>query len=537
MSPPRKGRAAALMVSLAVMASRMFGLVRELVFAAMFGAGKNLDAFLAAFQIPNLLRDLFAEGALSTAFTTIFAKKIQTEGDESAWQLGRLMLSTMILLLGATCLLGVLLSPQLVNATSFGFHAIPGKYELTVTLTRILFPFILFVSLSAAIMGMLNARFVFGIPALSPLAFNAVSVFVGVGLAFYMEPQSDWRHPVFTSTALMALAVGALLGGLAQLCFQLPELWRQGFRYRWRLNFSDPGLRAVWHLMWPALITASVVEINILVNGQFASTIDGARSWLSCAFRIVYFPIGMFGVAIATVLLPSVARFSATHDRLSFSRHVEEALRLSLYLTIPTAVGLFVLAPDIIRLIYERMQFDAAATAHTADALRAYTFGLTGYACNKVLFPCFHALGKPKIPLRISLLAVGFNLILNIILTVGFHLGHVGVASATSGVALLNFVLLAWFLHQDVPLGLRRNWTILLITLSTAAMACGGAAWLALFLLKRMAWEGILGRLVEVGGAVAAGALAYALITWLAGLPESRTASRLLLKKIRPQAH
>ncbi len=532
MSPPRRGRAAALIVSLAVMGSRVFGLIREQVFAAMFGAGTAPDTFIAAFQIPNLLRDLFAEGALSTAFTTVFAKTAEKEGDVPAWRLANLVISTMILLLGVICVAGICLSPLLVNLTSYGFHSVPGKFEQTVALTRILFPFILVISLSAVVMGMLNARFVFGIPALAPMAFNLVSVVAGVGLAFLFDPQTNWAHPHFTSRGLMGMATGVMLGGLAQLVFQFPTLWRQGFRFRWKLDFKNSRLLEVWRLMWPALIAASAVEVNILINSQFASGIDGARSWLGYAFRLVYFPIGMFGVAIATVLLPSVARFDANHDRLSFGRHVEEALRLSLFMTIPAAVGLFALAPEIIKLIYQRGAFTPEATAQTAAALRAYAFGLAGYAGSKVLVPCFQALSKPKIPLRVNSIAVGVNLMLNGALVMGLHFGHVGVAASTAGVSLVNFAQLAWLLRRDVPLGHLKGWAKLLAVLGSGGLLCGLGSWSAARLLGPVLPDSLAGQIVRVGGSVGVGVGLYGAFTLACRLPETKLVVRLLLNKL-----
>ncbi len=531
MHPPRKGRAAALIVSSAVMGSRVLGLIREQVFAAMFGAGQHLDSFLAAFQIPNLLRDLFAEGALSTAFTTVFAKTAEKEGDAPAWRLANLVITTMILLLGVICVAGVWLSPLLVNLTSYGFHTVPGKFEQTVALTRIMFPFILVISLSAVVMGMLNARFVFGIPAMAPMAYNLVSVATGVAMAFLFDPQENWRHPHFTSRALLGVATGVMLGGLAQLMVQLPTLWRQGFRFHWKINFKDPRLLEVWQLMWPALIAASAVEINILINSQFASGIDGGRSWLTCAFRLVYFPIGMFGVAIATVLLPSVARFEANHDRTSFGRHVEESLRLSLFMTIPAAVGLFALAPQIIKLIYQHGAFTAEATSQTAAALRAYTFGLAGYAGSKVLIPCFQALSKPTIPLRVNAIAIGVNLALNVTLVMGFHFGHIGVASATAGVSLVNFAQLAWILRRDVPLGSLKSWLNLLVVLSAGGLLGGLGAWGAARFLDSVLPDTLAGQTLQVIGSVGIGVSLYGAFTLACRLPESRLALRLILNK------
>ena len=241
-------RRAAGIVGLAVVASRLFGLAREIVFAAMFGAGKLLDVYIAAFRIPNLLRDLFAEGALSISFTTLFTRAWDKEGDGPAWALANLILSAMIFLMGILCVVAVAVAPALVEATNFGFHNVPGKFELAVQLTRILFPFILFVSLAAAVMGMLNARFVFGVPASASTVFNIVSIVAGVGLAYAFDAgaRADWRHPVFDERALYGVCLGVLLGGVAQLAVQLPSLYRLGFRFRWRLDLRDPRLGELW---------------------------------------------------------------------------------------------------------------------------------------------------------------------------------------------------------------------------------------------------------------------------------------------------
>ena len=291
-------------VSLAVIGSRLLGLVREVVFVALFGAGKYWDAFLAAFQIPNLLRDLFAEGALSTAFTTTFTQTFEKDGAESAWRQARLVLSAILVLGGLVCLVGIVLSPWIVALTSHGFHQVPGKFELTVQLTRILFPFILFLSLASVVMGILNARFVFGWPASASMFFNLISILAGVGLAFVFEPQSNLHAINFGERGLMGVSLGVLLGGLAQLCVQLPALWRTGFKWSWTFNLNDAQLKQIWRLMLPSIVAGAAVQVNVLVNGVFASEINGARSWLNCAFRLMQFPIGVFGVAIATVTLP-----------------------------------------------------------------------------------------------------------------------------------------------------------------------------------------------------------------------------------------
>ncbi|MEI6562699.1 MAG: murein biosynthesis integral membrane protein MurJ [bacterium] len=471
-------RKAAGIVGLAVMGSRILGLVREVVIAGMFNAGKFLDSFLAAFQIPNLLRDLFAEGALSTAFTTVFAKTLEKEGEPPAWHLASLLFSALILFMGLICVIGIAASPLLVQITNFGFHQVPGKFELTVSLTRILFPFIMLVSLASVVMGILNARFIFGLPASASTVFNLVSVISSVALAYGFDPQSDWRHPHFSERALYGVSLGVMLGGLAQLGMQLPALWKQGYRFHWHLDFSDPRLRQVWALAWPSMIAGSAVQVNVLINGIFASEIDGARSWLYCAFRLMQFPIGVFGVAIATVTLPAVARLHARGEMREAGKTIEEALRLALFLTIPAAVGLAVLAPEIIRAIYEHFKFTAASTAATASALRAYAIGLSAYAAIKVLTPCFYALDRRRTPLNVSLVGIGICLVLNLVLMKVFHMGHVGLAVTTSCVAILNFVQLALYLRRDVKFGRLRDWARFGSLIGLAALACGITAWL-----------------------------------------------------------
>ena len=398
--PEPSTRRAAGIVGLAVIASRLLGLVRELVFAAMFGAGKLLDVYLAAFQIPNLLRDLFAEGALSVAFTTLFTRAWDREGPAPAWQLANLILSAMLFFLGLLCLLGVAAAPLLVQVTNFGFHTVPGKFELAVQLTRILFPFILFVSLAAAVMGMLNARFVFGVPASASTVFNLVSVVAGVAGAYAFDPsaRAHWLHPIFTERALYGVSLGVMLGGVAQLGVQLPSLRRLGFRFRWRLALTDPRLAELWRLMWPSLIAGAAVQVNVLVNGMFASEINGGRSWLACAFRLMQFPIGLFGVSLAIATLPAVARAFARSDMAGFGRTARDSLRLVWFLTLPAAAGLAALAHPIIALIYQHGRFSAHDTDQTALALQAYAVGLAGYAAIKVLVPCFYALGAPRPP-------------------------------------------------------------------------------------------------------------------------------------------
>jgi putative peptidoglycan lipid II flippase len=496
----RSSKKSAVVVGIAVMGSRLMGVVREQIFAFMFGTTVYAEAFFAAFRIPNLLRDLFAEGALSTAFTTTFTKTWEKEGEASAWHLARLVLSTLTFILGLICIAGVFFAPQVVYLIAGGFENVPGKFDLTVHLTQLMFPFILFVSLAAAVMGMLNARHVFGIPASASTVFNIVSIvtglFLAVGFSIPAKGAWSWQHLQFGGPAVFGWCFGVLLGGLAQLAIQLPSLWKVGFNFAGKLNFRDSGLRTVMILMVPSAIAGSAVQVNVMVNGQFASHIPGAMSWLYYAFRLVQLPIGIFGVAIATVTLPAVARQHALDDLKAFGKTVQDALRFGFYLTLPASVGLAVIAQPVIQLIYEHGTFNTASTAQTALALQAYTIGLAGYSGIKILVPCFYAMQPPRFesrpessfwnsfshfvmnvvlftPARVSLIGIALNLVLCFVLYYYLGLGYVGLALTTGFVAILNFLQLVYAIQKKIDLGSPGEWLSFFIRVMAATFACG----------------------------------------------------------------
>jgi putative peptidoglycan lipid II flippase len=526
-------RRSAGVIGLAVIGSRLFGLVREQVFAAMFGAGELLDVYLASFQSPNLLRDLFAEGALSIAFTTLFTQSWDKEGEDAAWSLANLILTAMIFLMGLLCLAAIAAAPWLVEVTNHGYHAIPGKFELTVDLTRVLFPFILFVSLAAAVMGMLNARFIFAVPASASTVFNIVSIAAGVTLAFVFDPaaRADWTHPVFTERALFGVSCGVLLGGLAQLAMQLPSLYGLGFRFRWRLNLRDPRLARLWSLMWPSVVAGAAVQVNVLVNGNFASEINGGRSWLFCAFRLMQFPLGVFGVSLATATLPAVSRAFARGDMAEFGRTARDSLRLAWFLALPAAAGLAFLARPIIGLIYQHGHFTAHDTAQTALALQAYAVGLAGYAAIKVLTPCFYALGQPRTPLRISLIGIALNLGLNLLNARVLGFGHAGLALITSVVALVNFLQLMTALGSRVDIGGLRQWGLFLLRCLAAALICGLTAWSVNHLIESFG-KGLLVEAAGLAGAIAISVPVYFGAARLLRLDESAQAWAMIRRRL-----
>jgi putative peptidoglycan lipid II flippase len=428
-------------VGIAILCSRVLGLIREVVFAAMFGATRNMDAFLTAFRAPNMLRDLFAEGALSTAFVTTFSRRIATEGDRSAWDLASKVATLTLVFMSAISLLGVVFAPLLIDILAPGFPA--EKAELTVLLTRIMFPFILLVSLAALVMGMLNARHVFGPPAMASAFFNIGSIIGGVTLCYWLDPQPDWRHPHFGERGLVGLSIATLIGGLLQLAVQLPWLRRVGFRFYPDFKWRDPGVRTILGMMGPAMIAASAVQVNVAVNSIFASGLgDGPITWLNIAFRLMQLPLGIFGVAVATVTLPLVSRSAAVGNTSEFRSALAHSVRLVLLLTIPAAIGLLILAEPIIQLIYQHGRFTHEATIQTAAALQFYAIGLAGYSADKVLAPAFYALDKRHLPMFVSLTSIAVNFSLNWFFTYQLHLGHRGLALSTSLVAITNFFFL-----------------------------------------------------------------------------------------------
>ena len=425
---------AAGVVAGAVMLSRVLGLLRELIFAGLFGAGRGMDAFLTAFRAPNLLRDLFAEGALSTAFVTVFSQRIATEGENSAWKLASKMATLTTIFMSLVSLLGVIFAAEFIGFLAPGFPA--EKAALTIELTRIMYPFILMVSLAALVMGMLNATNRFTVPALASSFFNIGSIAGGVAFGWWIDPH-------FGERSLIGLALGTLLGGFLQLGVQLPGLYKAGFRFVLDFNWRDPGVRQVLLLMLPAVIAASAVQINVMINSIFASYLgDGPVSWLSYAFRLMQLPLGVFGVAVATVTLPVISRASALGEMGRFRSTLAKAMRLAVFLTLPSAVGLIVLAEPIIALIYQRGKFIDSDSLHTAEALQFYAIGLVGYSCIKVLAPAFYAINHKWTPMLVSFLSIGLNLALNWIFIFHFKMGHRGLALSTALAATVNFTLL-----------------------------------------------------------------------------------------------
>ena len=505
------------------MTSRILGVVREQVLAALFGAGNAMDAYNVAFRIPNLVRDLFAEGAMSAAFVPTFTRKLAAEGKEAAWRLGNNVLNALIAMTAVLVVLGIIFAEPLVTAFAGEYENVPGKLELTVLLTRIMLPFLTFVAVAAAVMGMLNSLHRFFIPALSPAMFNVATIICAFALVPLM--------PRFGLPGIAAIAVGTLIGGVAQLALQWPLLRREGFSYHPTLDWKDEGLRRVLVLMGPGTIGVAATQINVFVNTVLATSEGtGAVSWLNFAFRLMYLPIGLFGVSIATATLPAVSRHAAKDDTAAVRDTIADGMSLMLMLNVPATFGLIVLASPIVRVIFERGAFTAADTAATAAALQLYSVGLLGYSVVRIASPAFYALGKAPTPVKVSIATVLFNAALNIMLV--RTLGYRGLALGTSIAALFNATLLLILLRRDLG-GLgggRVPASLIKIVLASAAMSAAAFA-VDAWLPAVLPGNGLVPQLTRLAAAIGAALLVLAVAAHLLHISEFRRGVALVTRR------
>lgn len=474
--------------------SRVLGLVRDQTFLGLFGAGGSFltDAYLAAFRIPNLFRDLFAEGALSTAFVTTFTATLEKEGEQKAWTLANRVVTALTLVVGTLVVGGVIAAPTLVELVAPGFASVPGKTELTIRLTRILWPFLFFVALAAVWMGMLNARGKFAVPASASTVFNGASLLVGVPLAYLLD--ASWG-----ALAMVGMSIGTLIGGFLQWGVQMPSLRREGYRFRPCFDFNDPAFRRVLWLMAPAFLGTAAVQVNVTVNTIFATMVpgNGPVSWLNASFRLMQLPIGVFGVAVGTATLPTLSRAAARADWDEFRRTLSKALRLVAFLCLPSACGLAILAEPIVGVLYQHGRFTAEDTLQTAAALRYYALGLTSYAAIKVLSPASYAVGDARTPALVSLGSILVNLAMNSLFTLQLGWGHRGLAFAVSTVATVNFLLLLFSIRRRVGELAKGGFVgVLWVGLITAVM--GGVCWGVLTLLTSALGKSFVARLATV---------------------------------------
>lgn len=457
------------MAGAATLASRVLGLARDQVLAALFGAGNEMDAFIVAFRIPNLVRDLFAEGAMSAAFVPTFTRHLTQQGKDQAWRLGSNVLTTLLVVTGVLVAIGVAFAHSIVAIYAADYAAVPGKLELTVRLTRVMLPFLSMVAVAAALMGMLNSLHHYFLPALAPATFNVVTI-IGAFTLVPLMPAIGWPP-------IMAIAISAIAGGLGQIATQWPSLRREGFRYRVLFDPHDPGLRQVLLLMGPGTIGLAATQVNVFVNTLLATGQGtGAVSWLAYAFRLMYLPIGLFGASIATAVLPAAARHAAFEDLDGIRHTVSRGISLMLMLNVPATLGLMTLATPIVQLLFERGRFLPADTAPTAAALRLYAIGLIGYATARIASPTFYALRLSRIPVAVSISTITANVVLSLLLVrvMGFR----GLALGTALAALADGALLMFLLrrHLNGIDGARLAVTFVKVTVAAVVMAIVASA-------------------------------------------------------------
>jgi putative peptidoglycan lipid II flippase len=434
-------------IAAAVLISRILGVGREMVLARYFGAGLFTDAFLVAYRVPNLLRDLFAEGALTAAFVPTFIRSLTQDGKEQAWLLANRVLSALLVVLGALTLIFFFGARGFVYLLAAKYAAIPEKFELTVQLTRIMSPFLLCVSLASVGMGLLNACGSFFIPAMASSAFNVCCILAGIFLSPVM--------PYWGLDPIVSMAIGALMGGMSQFLVMMPSAYAYGFRYRFALDFRDPALRHMISLMVPAVVGLSATQINITVDYQIAAIYgNGPVSWLNYGFRLVQFPIGVFGIAIATATMARVSYYAAQEARERLHKTVDSSLRLAACLTFPATVGLIIFRREIVQLIYEGGSFLPVHALKTSQVVFFYALGMFSYSAVKILVPVFYALNDTATPVRLSLVAVVAKIALNLVLII--PLGFLGLALATTVASWLNFGMLLKHLRRHG----RRRWSI-----------------------------------------------------------------------------
>ncbi len=485
-------------VSSMTLLSRILGFVRDAVIARVFGAGIAMDAFVVAFKLPNLLRRLFAEGAFSQAFVPILAEYRNQRGEAATHQLINRVATLLLVVLAGVALIGVLGAPVVIMLSAPGFVATPDKFALTVDLVRVVFPYILFMSMVALAAGVLNTWSKFMLPAFTPVLLNIAMI---VAAAF----AAPWFDP-----PILALAWGAFFGGVMQVALQWYGLKRLGMLPRWDWAPGDQGVRRVLKLMAPAALGVSVAQVSLLINNIFASFLQtGSVSWLYYADRLMEFPTGMLGVALGTILLPSLAKHHADNDPAEYSKLLDWGLRLTLILAAPAALGLGMLAAPLIATLFHYGAFTAHDVEMTRLALIAYSIGLIGLILVKILAPGFYARQNIKTPVKIALFTLFATQAMNLLFVWQIGLGHAGLALSIGLAACLNAAILFYQLRKQGIYHPQPGWWAFLLKLALALTTL--AAFLFLASGSDQAWlqNNLSGRIAHLGLLVIGGASLY----------------------------
>jgi len=498
---------AAGVVGAATLLSRTLGYIRDAVIAWYFGAGLNSDAFIAAFRIPNLLRKLLGEGSISNAFVPVLTDYLAKDGKDEALRLARSALWVMSIILVVVSICGIILAPLIVKIIAPGFIDSPGKISLTIVLTRIMFPYIFFIGLVALCMGILNVFGHFATPALAPVFLNLAMILS----VFFLCPH--FSQPV------LGLAVGVMIGGVLQLVFQLPAMVRKGFFFRQKTKVLHPGLKKIGQLMLPVIFGGAVYQINTLVDQLLGSLLkEGSITYLYFADRLVQFPLGIFAIAAATAVLPSLSRQAATNEVEALKDTFSYSVQLTLFLTIPSMVGLIILREPIIALLFQRGEFSFQAAQLTARALLYYAIGLWAFSAVRIVAATFFALKDTRTPMIMATISILANIVLGIVLM--GPLGHGGLALATSLASVLNLGLLVYALRRKLgSLGWRRIAQSACKTLGNAAIM-GAVVWTVARLLIETEGGRFTGQLAAIVACVMIGLVVFGVCSYVTRSPE-----------------
>lgn len=484
--------------------SRILGFVRDFVIARTFGAGMLTDAFFVAFKLPNLLRRMFAEGAFSQAFVPILGEYKNQQGEVETKRLVDHVATFLFLALLAVTALGMAAAPILVYLSAPGFSSDPEKFALTVDLTRITFPYILFMSLVALAGGVLNTWGRFAVPAFTPVLLNVAMIAMALFAAPYFEPQ------------VLVLAWAVFIGGALQLAFQLPHLKKIGMLPRFSLDWKDVGLRRILRLMGPAIVGVSVSQISLILNTIIASFLpSGSVSWLYFADRLMEFPAGLLGAALGTILLPSLSRYHASGNREEYAKLLDWGLRLTLLLAAPAALALAILAVPLIATLFHHGAFTATDVFKTRDALIAYSIGLTGMILVKILAPGFYAQQNVRTPVKIALVSLAATQVLNLAFYV--PLRHAGLALAIGLAACINAGLLYRGLRRHDIYTPQPGWPVFYAKLALAMLTMGITLWFTVGESADWLHWGLLERLLRLLLIVSLGAAVYFATLWITG--------------------
>lgn len=425
---------AAGMIGVATFSSRVLGFIRDMVLAGLFGATPAADAFFVAYRIPNLLRELFAEGSMSAAFIPVFTEYHTLKSKQDAWELASAAFTTLLTIVTGVTLLGVLGAPWIAWLIGWGFHDDPGKMALTVVLTRVMFPYLIFISLAALAMGILNSLRAFAAPAFSPVFFN---IFI-IGCAIFLAPTMP--EPI------LGVAIGVVAGGAAQFAMQLPGLKLRGMLFGFKFQPGHPGVRKIGKLMIPSLLGLSVTQINITVSTILGSFFAGGPTYLFYGMRLIQFPLGIFGVALATAILPTLSAQAARGALDELRTTLGFGLRMIFFIILPAMVGLILLRTPIVHLFFEHGTFTAHDTTETAFAVLCYALGLWAFGGVRIIVSAFYSMKDTTTPAISAAIAVVANILFSLALM--SHLGAAGLALATALAAMVNGGILVAILNR-----------------------------------------------------------------------------------------